>query len=469
MWSSATFVSTTTRVPSTFVASCRPPSPASTTATSTPASANASERSRGQRLELRRAEPSACGRTRCDRALEVRLGAADADPLAPAAHVRREIGADGEAGVGEQRLGQARRRRLAVRADDVHRRIARAADRRARASSARIRSSPKPSVGHGLSDATQSVADRVKLAPVALELLALGLDDVRRRRARRTVSFASIASARAISCSSRATSSSRSAPLPLRALGPHDGLEDAHLVAFERRRARRCAGIAPPPPARARARPPSPAYARVGLRPRRDDQPRRARGQVRPDLLGDVRHHRMQQLEQPLERGERGRLHVGLAEPRLDRLEVPVAEVVEGQVVEPVDGVREVVARRGPPRSPPASRRCARGSTAPRATTAAASTVRRRPRAAARLAFQSLFASRRPSSIGSRREAHVLRRRHLQQAVARRVGAVRVDQLDRVDAVAELLRHPASVGGEDRRVDDHVAERDVADAARARP
>jgi hypothetical protein len=41
MWSSATLVRTTTRVWRTFVASCRPPSPASTTPTSTPASAKA--------------------------------------------------------------------------------------------------------------------------------------------------------------------------------------------------------------------------------------------------------------------------------------------------------------------------------------------------------------------------------------------------------------------------------------------
>ena len=41
-----------------------------------------------------------------------------------------------------------------------------------------MRSSPKPSAGHGLSEATQSVADRVKLAPVPLELLALGLHHV---------------------------------------------------------------------------------------------------------------------------------------------------------------------------------------------------------------------------------------------------------------------------------------------------
>src|SRR3954452_8056893 len=50
-----------------------------------------------------------------------------------------------------------------------------------RSRSARIRSSPKPSVGHGLRPASQLVADCVELTPVPLELLALGLDDVRGR------------------------------------------------------------------------------------------------------------------------------------------------------------------------------------------------------------------------------------------------------------------------------------------------
>ena len=54
MWSSATFVSTTTRVRRTFVASWRPPSPASTTATSTSLSANASSAAAVSDLELRR-------------------------------------------------------------------------------------------------------------------------------------------------------------------------------------------------------------------------------------------------------------------------------------------------------------------------------------------------------------------------------------------------------------------------------
>ena len=44
----------------------------------------------------------------------------------------------------------------------------------------------------------------------------------------------------------------------------------------------------------------------------------------------------MQQLQEPLERRARGRerIRVVLVEPRLDRLEIPVAEVVEGEVVE---------------------------------------------------------------------------------------------------------------------------------------
>jgi hypothetical protein len=52
----------------------------------------------------------------------------------------------------------------------------------------------------------------------------------------------------------------------------------------------------------------------------------------------------MQQRQQPLERGRRGRARVGVSfvQPRLDRLGVPVAEVVERQVVQLVDQVREV-------------------------------------------------------------------------------------------------------------------------------
>ena len=110
----------------------------------------------------------------------------------------------------------------------------------------------------------------------------------------------------------------------------------------------------------------------------------------------------MQQLQQPLERGDRGRARVGVAvvEPRLDRLGVPVAEVVEGEVVELVDEVREVELAEQPldlalrlrePREDPALlERCAAARRG-----AAPSDASRMSRAT----FQSLFASLRPSSI----------------------------------------------------------------------
>ena len=61
-----------------------------------------------------------------------------------------------------------------------------------------------------------------------------------------------------------------------------------------------------------------------------------------------------------------------------------------------------------------------------------------------------------------RRVAHVLARRHRQQAEADRVGAVRVDLVERVDAGAEALRHPPPVGRLDHRGDVDVVEGDLA-------
>ena len=52
----------------------------------------------------------------------------------------------------------------------------------------------------------------------------------------------------------------------------------------------------------------------------------------------------MQQLEEPLECRARcrDRIRVTLVDARLDRLEIPVAKVIEGEVVELLDEVREV-------------------------------------------------------------------------------------------------------------------------------
>ena len=80
----------------------------------------------------------------------------------------------------------------------------------------------------------------------------------------------------------------------------------------------------------------------------------------------------MEEGEQALERGERGGARRGLVlvEPRLDRLGVPVAEVVEREVVEHVRRGREVERAPTPPRPAPARDRSGPGSSAPRARSA---------------------------------------------------------------------------------------------------
>ena len=77
------------------------------------------ERGGRERLELRRGDGLRGGAHARDRSLErVRVGV---EALVPAAHVRRRVRADGQAVHAEQLGDRARRRRLAVRADDVHR------------------------------------------------------------------------------------------------------------------------------------------------------------------------------------------------------------------------------------------------------------------------------------------------------------------------------------------------------------
>ena len=159
-WSRPTFVSPTTRALTTRVASWRPPRPASTTQASTPASASTKNaaavsasncvgpspcsRSTARAASCTRSSATA-KRRRADRA------AVDLHALVPADHVRREVGAGAQARRGQRGGGEAHRRRLAVRADDVDRvepllRIA-----RARSSSAVMRSSPS-FIPNGASD-----------------------------------------------------------------------------------------------------------------------------------------------------------------------------------------------------------------------------------------------------------------------------------------------------------------------------
>ena len=172
----------------------------------------------------------------------------------------------------------------------------------------------------------------------------------------------------------------------------------------------------------------------------------------------------MEEREQPLERRERRRLRVGVlvVEPLLHRFRVPVAEVVEGQVVELVDQVGEVEVGEQ-------ALDLALGLRQPRENPALLD--RRRP--LLRLdAFGSL--ENQPCDVpelvrelsplvdGAFGERHVLGRGHLHQPVARGVGAVAVEERQRVHARAEALRHPAAARCVDEGVNDDVRERDVA-------
>ena len=259
------------------------------------------------------------------------------------------------------------------------------------------------SSGHGLSEATHSVAlaglvaEGIELTTVTLELVALRLDDLGRRLRGETLvrehslgagdfPFEPVDFSLWVSllraCVARASKmrvSSGRAP-------------------FAHRSARRRRGLS-----FTRSRAPSSAAnessgSSQGATISRDSRV----GQVRPDLLGHVRQHRVEKLEQALERGERGRPRVLVAavEPRLDRLCVPVTEVVEREAVEPPDRAREVVLRDialelGRVASMRA--RIQRSSTSRGLASGVVSPALAR---ISRATFQSLFARLRPSAIG---------------------------------------------------------------------
>src|SRR5919204_5868418 len=96
-----------------------------------------------------------------------------------------------------------------------------------------MRTSPKPAAGHGSSDATQSVADCVELTPVALELLALGVDDV--RRCARGEALVRQHPLGAGDLALEPLDLGVEVAVALHALRPHDRGEDPLVVALERR------------------------------------------------------------------------------------------------------------------------------------------------------------------------------------------------------------------------------------------
>ena len=176
----------------TFVASKRPPSPASTAATRRRPRRTrpGPRRSAPRTASPRGARPAPDAR---ERPLDVGLLPSTRIRSAQPRHVRRRVGA-----------GRERPRGAASPRSSASSSTCRSCRRRgstesascgspSAASSARIRSSPNPSCGPGAQrlepvDPGHSATERIELAPVPLELLALGLDDlggrVRRRSAR---------------------------------------------------------------------------------------------------------------------------------------------------------------------------------------------------------------------------------------------------------------------------------------------
>ena len=163
--------------------------------------------------------------------------------------------------------------------------------------------------------------------------------------------------------------------------------------------------------------------------------------------------------------GARGELGV-VGEPALDHLDVPVAEAVPGDVVEPLHHLVEAVAGDrgvagldglGDAGEDPAVLRTQglgfhledRGDRLP-----VAEPGHQQPGRVPELV--------REQAVGGDAvlvEAHVLPRcPHRAGPGTDRVGAVALDHVERVDDVALRLAHPRAVTGEDGAVDDHVAE-----------
>ena len=266
MCSSETFVSTTTRVASsTFVASCRPPSPASTAAASTSAARNATKAAAvstsncvasnalGRRPHRARAAPR--GRPRCRRR-----------GSAPTTSGRAATGTR----PAETPCARSSSSTIRVVVDLPFVPTTWTAGRPtcgwpSSRSSARIRWVPKPSFGHGDRLSSQAGASRcgaahrsatrreLELAAVSLELGALRLDDLGRRV--RDEPLVREHALRAGDLLAQPRPLGLDVAVVAAALRAHDRGEDALLVSLRGARpGHRSGGTPAPPPGRGRAR-----------------------------------------------------------------------------------------------------------------------------------------------------------------------------------------------------------------------
>ena len=294
MCSRPTFVRTTTGASSTLVASSRPPSAGLDDGRLRLRGGELGERGGGQHLELRRADGLGGGAHAAERRFEIgRLPFTWIRSRQPV-DMRGRVRADRLPSRREQRLAHPRRRRLSVRTDDVDgpERVLRIAElARAAAAFARGRTPPARAKRLDPRDVVSHRGHRARAGSARASRAR------RRRRLRGAFatkrSFASIPSARAISLRSRSRSASS---LPFACT--RSGLTTAEKI--------RCSSpssgdehAAPPEhcgrllDAR-RARSTSAAKRSSGSGHGATISRRLAGGQVRPDLLRHVRHHRVQ-------------------------------------------------------------------------------------------------------------------------------------------------------------------------------
>ena len=331
------------------------------------------ERGGGQRLELGRADRlGRRSRTRARAASRSASSPADADPLGPGDDVRRRVRADAHA-LGERAAPRPSRAVVVLPfVPTTWIALSPRCGSPSAAGAARIRPSPNSS-GHGARAARPSqahvcsAAERIELAPVARELLALALDDLGRR-----VRDEALVREHPLRAGDLLAEPRRSRPPRL----PFSGSRSGRTTASKIRRS--SPGSSTRTPLRleisaascTRSSAPASSAKRSSGSGHGETISRASRAgscaQISSVTCG-MTGCRSASSRSSAASAVAAASASSLVEPRLDRLRVPVAEVVEGEAVERLHArARSRTAPRRPrPRRAP--RRGGRGSSAPRA------------------------------------------------------------------------------------------------------